>query len=85
MERIVPEHASLLKPPPSGRRVTLRLSAVPLKVKRQLTVVIERDESGYYVATIPQLRGCHTQAKDLNTLMQRSREVIELCLDDEVA
>jgi predicted RNase H-like HicB family nuclease len=54
-----------------------------LKAKRQLTVIVERDESGYYVASIPQLRGCHTQAKDLNTLMQRSQEVIELCRDDE--
>lgn len=54
-----------------------------MKAKRQFTVVVERDESGYYVATIPQLRGCHTQAKDLKTLLQRSREVIDLSLDDE--
>ncbi len=45
-------------------------------------VVIERDEDedGYYVATIPVLRGCHTQAKNLDTLMKRVREVVELCL-----
>ena len=73
----------MLKARPFGRRVTLPLSAVPLKLKRQLTVVVEPDESGYYVASVPQLRGCHTQAKDLSTLMQRSQEVIELCLDDE--
>ena len=54
-----------------------------MKVKRQLTVVVERDEIGYYVANVAQLRGCLTQAKDLNALMQRSQEVIELCLDDE--
>jgi predicted RNase H-like HicB family nuclease len=44
--------------------------------------VIERDEDGYYVATVPALKGCHTQAKNLDTLMKRAREVIELCLED---
>lgn len=54
-----------------------------MKTKRKFTVVIERDEDGYYVATVPSLRGCHTQAKNVDTLMKRAREVIELCLQDE--
>jgi predicted RNase H-like HicB family nuclease len=54
-----------------------------MKPKRKFTVLIERDESGYYVATVPALQGCHTQAKSLDTLMKRVREVIELCLEDE--
>jgi predicted RNase H-like HicB family nuclease len=53
-----------------------------VKSKRKFTVVIERDEDGYYIATVPGLRGCHTQAKNLDTLMKRAREVIELCLED---
>jgi predicted RNase H-like HicB family nuclease len=53
-----------------------------MKAKRKFTVVIERDEEGYYVATVPALRGCHTQAKTLDTLMKRVREVIELCIED---
>ena len=53
-----------------------------MKSKRKFTVVIERDEDGYYIATVPGLRGCHTQAKNLDTLMKRAREVIELCLED---
>jgi predicted RNase H-like HicB family nuclease len=52
-----------------------------MKPKRKFTVIIERDESGYYVATVPSLPGCHTQAKSLDILMKRVREVIELCLD----
>ncbi len=52
-----------------------------MKPRREFTVVIERDESGYYVATVPELRGCYTQAKNLDTLMKRVREVIELCLE----
>jgi len=35
------------------------------------------------VATVPELRGCHTQAKSLDTLMKRVREAIELCLEVE--
>jgi predicted RNase H-like HicB family nuclease len=54
-----------------------------MKTKRKFTVLIERDEAGYYVATVPALQGCHTQAKNLDTLMKRVREVIELCLEEE--
>lgn len=51
-----------------------------MKAKRKFTVVIERDEAGYLVATVPSLRGCHTQAKSPDTLMKRMREAISLCL-----
>jgi predicted RNase H-like HicB family nuclease len=53
-----------------------------MKSKRKFTVLIERDEAGYFVASVPALRGCHTQAKNLDILMKRVREVIELCLED---
>jgi predicted RNase H-like HicB family nuclease len=53
-----------------------------VKPKRKFTVLIEQDEEGYYVATVPALRGCHTQAKRLDTLMKRVREVIAFCLED---
>ena len=53
-----------------------------MKHARKFTVLIERDEQGYYVATVPALRGCHTQAKNLDTLMKRVHEVVELCLED---
>jgi len=46
-------------------------------------VVIERDADGYFVASVPTLRGCHTQAKSLDVLMKRIREAIELCLEVE--
>ena len=46
-------------------------------------VVIERDADGYFVASVPALRGCHTQAKSLDVLMKRIREAIELCLEVE--
>lgn len=46
-------------------------------------MIIEEGEDGYYVAEIPQLRGCYTQAKTLDELMVRVKEVIQLCLEDE--
>jgi predicted RNase H-like HicB family nuclease len=52
-------------------------------MKREFDVIIERDEDGYYVATVPELRGCHTQAKSLDTLMKRVREAVEVCLEAE--
>jgi predicted RNase H-like HicB family nuclease len=52
------------------------------KSKRiRFAVVIERDEDGYYVADVPALKGCHTQAKSPDGLMNRIKEVIELYLD----
>jgi predicted RNase H-like HicB family nuclease len=56
-----------------------------MKAQRKFTVVIERDKEDFYVATVPALRGCHTQAKNLDTLMKRVREVIQLCLEDSGA
>ena len=52
---------------------------------RQFDVVIERDEDGYYVASVPQLCGCHTQARSLDEVTERIREAIELCLEVEGA
>ena len=48
---------------------------------RQFDVVIERDEEGMYVASVPQLPGCHTDATSLDDLMVEIREAIQLCLD----
>jgi predicted RNase H-like HicB family nuclease len=53
-----------------------------MRAQRKFTVVIERDEEDNYIATVRALRGCHTQAKNLDILMKRVREVIQLCLED---
>ncbi len=52
---------------------------------KEFTVVVERDSEGWYVGSVPELGGCHTQAKSLDELMERIREVISLCLEDEDA
>ena len=51
--------------------------------KREFSVVIEKDEDGYYVGSVPELRGCHTQSKSLDELMGRIKEAILLCLEVE--
>ena len=51
--------------------------------KREFNVVVERDEAGYYVASVPELPGCHTQARSLDKLMERIREAIALCREVE--
>jgi len=50
---------------------------------REFNVVIERDEAGYYTASVPALRGCHTQARTLDELTTRIREAIEICLEGQ--
>ncbi|KAA0007982.1 MAG: type II toxin-antitoxin system HicB family antitoxin [Thermoplasmata archaeon] len=52
-------------------------------IKRKFTVIIERDEDGYYVASVAELPGCHTQAKSLDKLNKRIKEAIELYLEEE--
>lgn len=50
-------------------------------MSREFNVVIERNEEGYYVASVPSLPGCHTQSRSLDVLMERIQEAIALCLD----
>jgi predicted RNase H-like HicB family nuclease len=52
-------------------------------LERTFDVVIERDEEGFYVASVPSLPGCHTQAPSLDSLMERIREAIALYLEAE--
>jgi len=48
---------------------------------KEFSVIIQQDTEGYYVASVPALRGCHSQAKSLDELMVRIREAVELCLE----
>jgi predicted RNase H-like HicB family nuclease len=50
---------------------------------KEFNVIIEKDTDGYFVASIPSLKGCHTQAKSLDMLMERIQEAAELCIEFE--
>ena len=58
---------------PKGLRPRLR--------SYSFTALVERDEDGYYVGTVPDLKGCHTQARTLGELEKRLKEVVALCLE----
>ena len=49
----------------------------------RFTVLIERDEDGFLVATVPALKSCYTQARTIAELLPRIREVIQLCLEEQ--
>lgn len=49
-------------------------------MKNEFTVIIEKDSEGYLVASVPELPGCHTQARTFYQLNERIKEAIELCL-----
>lgn len=46
-------------------------------------MLIEQDEDGYFVAVVPALKSCYTQAKNLEEIYPRIKEVIDLCLEEE--
>jgi len=48
---------------------------------REFNAVVEKDAEGYYVASVLELPGCHTQAKTMDTMMKRLREAIEVYLE----
>lgn len=49
---------------------------------RVFPVVIEKDDTGYFVASCPVLEGCYTQGKTLDEAMENIKEAISLCLED---
>ncbi len=51
--------------------------------QREFYVIIERDEDGYYVGEVPQLKACYSQGETIDELMANIKEVIALCLEVE--
>jgi predicted RNase H-like HicB family nuclease len=48
---------------------------------QQFTVIIEQDTDGYFVASVPSLPGCYTQSRNLDSLLERIQDAVELCLE----
>ncbi len=51
-------------------------------LKQQFKIIVEQDEDGYFIASVPMLPGCHTQAKTLPELRLRVKDAIALCLEE---
>jgi predicted RNase H-like HicB family nuclease len=43
---------------------------------KRYTVVIEKDKDGWLVSEVVELPGCHTQAKSMDQLLERTKEAI---------
>ena len=50
---------------------------------RDLYVVIEKDQDGFFVGEVPQLKGCYSQGRSLDELMANIKEVVEMCLEEQ--
>lgn len=46
------------------------------------TVRYEQDEAGWWVASVPGIRGCHTQGRSIRQAQERVREALSLFVDD---
>jgi predicted RNase H-like HicB family nuclease len=51
--------------------------------QKEFYVIIERDEDGYFVGEVPQLKACYSQGETIDELMSNIKEVIELCLEEQ--
>ena len=50
---------------------------------REFYVVIEKDQDGFFVGEVPQLKGCYSQGRSLDELLVNIKEVIEMCLEEQ--
>jgi len=50
---------------------------------RKFTLIIEKDEDGFFVGSVPAFRGCHTQGRTIDELLKNVQEAVELCLEVE--
>jgi predicted RNase H-like HicB family nuclease len=54
-----------------------------VEMAREFMVVIERDDEGYLVGSVPALKGCHTQSRSIDDLLERMKEAIQSYLEVE--
>jgi len=53
-----------------------------MKHKHVFQVIVEQDETGFYVAECPALKACYTQGKTYEEVMENIKDVIAMCLED---
>jgi len=61
----------------------MRKSFVAKIKDSQFPIIVEKDESGFYVVECPLFRGCYSQGNTLDEALKNIREVIELCLEEK--
>ncbi len=54
-----------------------------MSTKHDFYMLVERDEDGFFVGEVPQLKACYSQGRTLDELTQNIKEVIVMCLEEE--
>ena len=49
----------------------------------EFNVIIEKGEDGYLISEVVEIPGCHTQGRTMDELLERTKEAIELCLEED--
>lgn len=52
-------------------------------MSREFYVVIEKDEDGFFVGEVPQLKACYAQGRTMDELMANMKEVVTLALEEQ--
>ncbi len=50
---------------------------------KTFNIIVEQGEDGYFISSVIELPGCHTQAKTYEELNERTKEAIELYLEGQ--
>ena len=50
--------------------------------KFHLPIILEQDEDGYFIASCPLFKGCHSYGKTIEEAMINIKEAIEMCLEE---
>jgi len=49
--------------------------------RKKYTILIEKDKDHWYISEVVELPGCHTQAKNMDELIKRTKEAIHAYLE----
>ena len=52
-------------------------------LNKTFNIIVEQGVDGYLISSVIELPGCHTQAKTYDELLNRTKEAIELYLDEK--
>lgn len=50
---------------------------------KKFNIIIEKGQDGHLISEVVEIPGCHTQAKNMDDLLKRTKEAIELCIDEQ--
>lgn len=52
--------------------------------KLHLPILVEMDEDGVFIVSCPTFQGCHSYGATIEEALDNIREVIEMCLEEQM-